>query len=149
MGENDEPPPGRLILKGAFSVALIPETRRRTTLDGLREGDAVNVETDVMPKYRSWFGHPPRPALAWSGLGRLVSRSGHTEAAVALARWAGRPPVALCCEVAAVDGEMARLPELELFAAEHELPMVTIDDLVAHARRTAPELGRVSCRFRP
>jgi 3,4-dihydroxy 2-butanone 4-phosphate synthase len=252
--------------KGAFSVALIPETLRRSTLGALAEGDAVNVETDVMPKYVRRFGHAPRAALAWFGLrrgpeavemaistiatggkvlvwdparegeadvimaadrvtpedinfymthvrgllcvpadadllarlgiermpgdgdrhgtafmvpvdaaegtttgipaserartirlltnpdarresfvrpghvfplaahpGGLAARPGHTEAAVALATWAARPPVALCCEVAAADGEMARLPELELFAVEHGLPMVTIEDLVAYA----------------
>jgi 3,4-dihydroxy 2-butanone 4-phosphate synthase len=54
--------------KGAFSVALVPETLRRTTLALLREGDEVNVETDVMPKYLRRFGHPPRPSLAWAGL---------------------------------------------------------------------------------
>jgi 3,4-dihydroxy 2-butanone 4-phosphate synthase len=67
--------------------------------------------------------------------GGLAARPGHTEASVALAVWAGLPPVALCCEVASVDGEMARLPELERFAAEHGLPMVTIDDLIAYAAR--------------
>jgi 3,4-dihydroxy 2-butanone 4-phosphate synthase/GTP cyclohydrolase II len=66
--------------------------------------------------------------------GGPLQRPGHTEAAVALARWAGRPPVACCCEIAAADGEMARLPEIELFAAEHGLLIVTIEDLVAYAR---------------
>lgn len=256
--------------KGAFSVALIPETLRRTTLDTLAPGDVVNIETDVLPRYLRRFGHAPPAALAWAGLSRgreavekaiatiaaggkvivwdparegegdvimaadqvtpadinfylthvrgllcvpadaawlaekgieripgegdhhgtafmvpvdaasgtttgisaserahtirlladpergaasfvrpghvfplaahpggLAARPGHTEAAVALARWAGRPPVALCCEVAAADGEMARLPELELFAAEHGLPMVTIDDLLEYERAEA------------
>ena len=39
----------------------------------------------------------------------------------------------LCCEIAASSGEMAGLAELERFAAEHNLPMVAIDDLVAYA----------------
>ena len=45
--------------KGAFSVALIPESRRRTTLDLLTVGAAVNVETDVMPRYQQIFGRRP------------------------------------------------------------------------------------------
>src|SRR5215208_748023 len=69
--------------------------------------------------------------------GGLLARPGHTEATVALARWAGRPPVGICCEIASADGEMARLPELELFAAEHGLPLVTIEDLVEYAKREA------------
>jgi 3,4-dihydroxy 2-butanone 4-phosphate synthase/3,4-dihydroxy 2-butanone 4-phosphate synthase/GTP cyclohydrolase II len=257
--------------KGAFSVALIPETRRRTTFDRLAVGDDVNVETDVLPRYRQWFGGGPRRELAWAGLRRgaeaveiaistvaaggrvivwdptrecegdvilaadrmtpadvnfmmthvrgllcvpmdqawldrlkierlagtgglhgtafmmpvdavdglttgmpaseraatiralanpastatsftqpghvfplaahpngLLGRMGHTEAAVTLSTLAGRPPVAVCCEIAAPDGEMARLPELELFAVEHQLPIVAIDDLAAYVRARVP-----------
>ena len=54
--------------KGAFSVALIPETRRRTTLDALPIGAEVNVETDVLPRYQQIFGRRPAPDFAWSGL---------------------------------------------------------------------------------
>ena len=258
--------------KGAFSVALIPETRRRTTLDALPIGGEVNVEADVMARYQQVYRRRPGPDFAWSGLRRgpeaveiaistiaaggkvivwdpareaegdvilaadrvtpadvnflitharglicapmdlewlrrleiprlegtgglhgtafmmpvdaadglttgmpaterartlrrlasttatpaafirpghifplaahprgLAARAGHTEAAVALARLAGRPPVAVCCEIAADDGEMARLPELELFAARHGLPMLAIDDLIAYVQRRPPE----------
>jgi 3,4-dihydroxy 2-butanone 4-phosphate synthase/3,4-dihydroxy 2-butanone 4-phosphate synthase/GTP cyclohydrolase II len=257
--------------KGAFSVALIPETLRRTTLEALEIGTEVNVETDVLPRYQQHFGSRPGHELAWAGLqrgseavekaistiasggrvvvwdsareaegdvimaadrvtpadvnflmtharglicapmdagwlerlaiprlegtgglhgtafmmpvdaadglttgmpsserartlrllasrtatpasfvrpghifplaadpGGLEARAGHTEAAVALARLAGRPPVAVCCEIAATDGEMARLPELELFAARHGLPIVAMEDLVAYVRTTTP-----------
>jgi 3,4-dihydroxy 2-butanone 4-phosphate synthase len=256
--------------KGAFAVALIPETLRRTTLAALSEGERVNIETDLLPQYRQRVGRAPRPALAWAGLrrgseaveiavatiaaggkvvvwdparegegdvimaadrvapadiaffmnhvrgllcapadanllarlgiaripgdgdhhgtafmapidaaegtttgiaaseraltirllaspearpqsfvrpghvwplaahpGGLAARPGHTEAAVALARWAGRAPVALCCEVALASGEMARLSDLELFAAEHGLPIVAIEDLVSYAASEA------------
>src|SRR5262249_2979589 len=56
--------------KGAFSVALIPETLRRTTLAALKDGDLVNVETDMAPKYLRQFGRLPRETLAWSGMRR-------------------------------------------------------------------------------
>ena len=260
--------------KGAFSVALIPETRRRTTLDLLTVGAEVNVEIDVLPRYQRIFGRRPGPELAWSGLrrgseaveiaistiaaggmvvvwdpvreaegdvimaadrataadvnflmtharglicapmaierlerlgiprlegtgglhgtafmmpvdatdglttgmpsserartirllasstaspnsfvrpghvfplaahpGGLAARAGHTEAAVTLARLAGRPPVAVCCEIAAADGEMARLPELELFAARHSLPMLAIHDLAEYVKSGRSELS--------
>jgi 3,4-dihydroxy 2-butanone 4-phosphate synthase len=58
-------------------------------------------------------------------------RPGHTEAAVDLARLAGRLPSGVICEVANDDGSMARLPELLVFAEIHSLPLVTIKDLVA------------------
>ena len=59
-------------------------------------------------------------------------RPGHTEAAVDLARLAGRAPSGVICEVANDDGTMARLPDLVAFAARHRLPLVSIEDLIAY-----------------
>ncbi|RXT24356.1 3,4-dihydroxy-2-butanone-4-phosphate synthase [Rhizobium leguminosarum] len=67
----------------------------------------------------------------------VLGRSGHTEAAVDLARLAGRIPAGVICEVANDDGTMSRLPELTLFAERHNLPLVTIEDLVAYLDRQA------------
>ncbi|MBA9029741.1 3,4-dihydroxy-2-butanone-4-phosphate synthase [Rhizobium leguminosarum] len=67
----------------------------------------------------------------------VLGRPGHTEAAVDLARLAGRVPAGVICEVANDDGTMSRLPELTLFAERHNLPLVTIEDLVAYLDRLA------------
>jgi 3,4-dihydroxy 2-butanone 4-phosphate synthase/GTP cyclohydrolase II len=67
--------------------------------------------------------------------GGVLERGGHTEAAVDLARLAGLAPAGVLCEVVNDDGTMARRPDLERFAAEHGLPIVTIADLVQHRRR--------------
>ncbi|MGO6941425.1 3,4-dihydroxy-2-butanone-4-phosphate synthase [Rhizobium johnstonii] len=67
----------------------------------------------------------------------VLGRPGHTEAAVDLARLAGRIPAGVICEVANDDGTMSRLPELTLFAERHNLPLVTIEDLVAYLERQA------------
>jgi 3,4-dihydroxy 2-butanone 4-phosphate synthase len=64
-------------------------------------------------------------------------RPGHTEAAVDLARLAGMAASGVICEVANDDGTMARLPELIAFAELHQLPLVTIEDLIAHVERHA------------
>lgn len=64
--------------------------------------------------------------------GGVAARPGHTEAAVALAKLAGKAPSGVICEVAKDDGTMARLPDLELFAEEHGLVLVTIEDLIAY-----------------
>lgn len=64
--------------------------------------------------------------------GGLSDRRGHTEAAVDLCRAAGRAPVGVISEVMRPDGVMADAAELELLALRWGLPMVTIDDLVAH-----------------
>jgi 3,4-dihydroxy 2-butanone 4-phosphate synthase/GTP cyclohydrolase II len=65
----------------------------------------------------------------------VLERPGHTEAAVDLARLAGLGPAGVLCEVVNDDGTMARRPDLERFAAEHGLPIITIADLVEHRRR--------------
>lgn len=66
--------------------------------------------------------------------GGVLRRAGHTEAAVDLARLAGLQPVAVLCEVVDDDGTMARLPRLIEIARRHELPIITIEDLIVHRR---------------
>jgi 3,4-dihydroxy 2-butanone 4-phosphate synthase/GTP cyclohydrolase II len=64
--------------------------------------------------------------------GGVLVRSGHTEGSVDLARLAGREPAAVICEIMRDDGEMARMPDLERFAAEHDLPILKIADLIEY-----------------
>ena len=69
--------------------------------------------------------------------GGVLERPGHTEAAVDLARLAGRTPAGVLCEVVSADkAGMARAPELRRFAAEHGLVFVTIADLIRHRQAT-------------
>jgi 3,4-dihydroxy 2-butanone 4-phosphate synthase/GTP cyclohydrolase II len=64
--------------------------------------------------------------------GGVLRRAGHTEAGVDLARMAGFEPAALIVEIMNEDGTMARRPELETFAAKHDLKMGTIADLIEY-----------------
>lgn len=64
--------------------------------------------------------------------GGVLRRAGHTEAAVDLARLAGLQPAGLICEIMNADGTMARLPQLEVFAAEHGLLLLTVQDLIRY-----------------
>lgn len=64
--------------------------------------------------------------------GGVQVRRGHTEAAVDLCRLAGLPEAGVICEVAGPDGEMLRLPALERFAAEHDMPVLSVSDLAEH-----------------
>ena len=64
--------------------------------------------------------------------GGVLMRRGHTEAAVDLARLAGLKPAGVICEIMNPDGTMARLPDLEKFAAQHNIRIVRISDLVAY-----------------
>jgi len=67
--------------------------------------------------------------------GGVLRRAGHTEAVPDLCRLAGLKPVGALCEVLTDDGRMMRLPELQRFAREHGLGILTIHDLIAHRRR--------------
>jgi len=76
----------------------------------------------------------------------VLGRPGHTEAAVDLARLAGKFPSGVICEVANDDGTMARLPELRIFAAQHNIPLISIEELIAYvaARQGAGRATQVA-----
>ena len=66
--------------------------------------------------------------------GGVLSRSGHTEAAVDLARMAGLYPAGVICEVMNEDGTMARVPRLIEFSKKHGLKIITIEELIQYRR---------------
>jgi 3,4-dihydroxy 2-butanone 4-phosphate synthase/GTP cyclohydrolase II len=68
--------------------------------------------------------------------GGVLVRTGHTEAAVDIAKLAGLNPSAVICEIMNDDGTMARLPDLIAFAQLHGLKVGTIEDLISYRRRT-------------
>ena len=74
--------------------------------------------------------------------GGVLSRRGHTEAAVDLARIAGRRPAGVLAEVVNDDGTMARLPQLRQFADEHRLRLVSVEQLVAYRLATETHVER-------
>ncbi|OGQ97046.1 MAG: bifunctional 3,4-dihydroxy-2-butanone 4-phosphate synthase/GTP cyclohydrolase II [Deltaproteobacteria bacterium RIFOXYD12_FULL_57_12] len=67
--------------------------------------------------------------------GGVLERTGQTEGSVDLARLAGMRQAGVICEIMSDDGTMARMPDLEKFAAEHDLKIATIADLVAYRLR--------------
>lgn len=84
------------------------------------------------------------PLMAQNG-GTLV-RAGHTEAGCDLARLAGLTPAAVICEILKDNGEMARLPDLVPFAAEHGLKIGTITDLIQYRSATESLVKRATER---
>lgn len=64
--------------------------------------------------------------------GGVRARAGQTEAAVELARLGGLQPAAVICEVMDDDGRMARLPSLARFSRQHQIPIISIADLIAY-----------------
>jgi 3,4-dihydroxy 2-butanone 4-phosphate synthase/GTP cyclohydrolase II len=81
------------------------------------------------------------PLLAQPG--GVLTRAGHTEAAVDLAQLAGCEPAGVLVEVLREDGSMARRPDLETFAAKHGLKVGTIADLIRHRLATEKTIERI------
>jgi 3,4-dihydroxy 2-butanone 4-phosphate synthase/GTP cyclohydrolase II len=78
--------------------------------------------------------------------GGVLIRAGHTEAGCDLAAMAGCSPASVICEIMKDDGTMARLPDLQLFAAEHGLKIGTIADLIAHRSQVESLVEKVGSR---
>ncbi|MGI2035417.1 3,4-dihydroxy-2-butanone-4-phosphate synthase [Rhizobium panacihumi] len=123
-------------LKTAFTVSVdyIPGTTtgisaadRSATVRALAAGDAKPDDFARPGHIFPLRAHPEG----------VRARPGHTEAAVELARLAGRAPSGVICEVANDDGTMSRLPQLEVFAEKHGLLVVTIEDLIEYLNTTA------------
>lgn len=74
----------------------------------------------------------------------VLERDGHTEATVDLMRLAGLKEVGLCCEIMKEDGTMSRLDDLLAFTKEHNLKIVSIEQLI-HYRKVHDELVKVEC----
>ena len=78
--------------------------------------------------------------------GGVLMRAGHTEAGCDLAAMAGCSASSVICEIMKDDGTMARLPDLQHFAAEHGLKIGTIADLIEHRSRNESLVQKVSTR---
>lgn len=76
--------------------------------------------------------------------GGVLNRAGHTEAGVDLARLAGCEPASVIVEILNPDGSMARRPELEVFAKEHDLKIGTIADLIEYRNLNETTIEKVA-----
>jgi 3,4-dihydroxy 2-butanone 4-phosphate synthase / GTP cyclohydrolase II len=119
---------------------------REGTTTGISAADRattvrVVLDPETIPRDLTRPGHL-FPLRARSG-GVLV-RSGHTEAAVDLARIAGLEPAGVICEIMNEDGTMARVPELTKFAKTHKLKMVTVKALIEYRMRRETFIKRMA-----
>src|SRR6476620_5949685 len=127
----------------AFTVSV---DAKHGTTTGISAGDrATTVRTLVNPGSRSDdFVRPGHIFPLRYAEGGVLKRAGHTEAAVDLARMAGLAEAGVLAEVVNDDGTMARLPQLEAFAAKHGLQLITIADLIRFRRHREKLVRRVS-----
>ncbi|HEY8459401.1 MAG TPA: 3,4-dihydroxy-2-butanone-4-phosphate synthase [Blastocatellia bacterium] len=118
----------------AFTVSV---GARRGVTTGISVFDrATTIRTLIDPATRPEdIARPGHVFPLRAAEGDVLARNGHTEASIALARLAGLYPAAAICEIMDDDGSMARLPELESFAAKHGLKIISIADLIAYRRR--------------
>ena len=118
----------------AFTISIEAKKKVSTGISAYDRAATVKAVLDpaTRPEDIARPGHT-FPLRAREG-GVLV-RAGHTEAIVDLARLAGLYPAGVICEVMNEDGTMARLPQLEMFAKEYELKIISITDLITYRRR--------------
>jgi 3,4-dihydroxy 2-butanone 4-phosphate synthase/GTP cyclohydrolase II len=139
----------------AFTVSI--EARKGVTTGISASDRATTVLTAVDPATRPQdLARPGHIFPLRARKGGVLVRPGQTEASVDVARIAGLSPAGVICEIMNPDGTMARLPQLEEFAREHDLKIISVADLVRYrmrkevlVRRSAEtELPTVYGRFR-
>ena len=129
----------------AFTVSI--EAAEGVTT-GISAGDRARtvqaaVAADAQPEDLVQPGHIfPLQAID----GGVLMRAGHTEAGCDLAGMAGLIPAAVICEIMKDDGTMARLPDLQEFAAEHGLKIGTIADLIHYRSRNESLIEKIGTR---
>ena len=127
----------------AFTVSI--EAREGVTT-GISAFDRAHtvltaVADDAKPVDLIFPGHI-FPLRAKEGV--VLRRTGQTEGSVDLATLAGLKPAAVICEILKKDGEMARMPDLEIFAREHDIKILTVANVVAHRIKTESFVTRAA-----
>ena len=127
----------------AFTVSVDYNVNTTT---GISAGDrAATILAMLDPKAKpEQFTRPGHLFPLRYHPGGVLARAGHTEAAVDLCEMVGMYPAGIVCEIMAEDGSMSRLPQLEEFAAEHGLKILSIAQIIAQRRRTERLIERVA-----
>jgi 3,4-dihydroxy 2-butanone 4-phosphate synthase/GTP cyclohydrolase II len=127
----------------AFTISV--DAQHGTTTGISAQDRAITVQALVDPATKPEdLARPGHIFPLRTSEGGVLVRAGQTEAAVDLARLAGLTPAGILCEIMAEDGTMARLPQLEVFAATHSLKIVSVADLIAYRRRHEKLVRRVA-----
>lgn len=126
----------------AFTVSIEASSGVSTGISAADRAHTIRVAVarGATPKDVASPGHifPLRAAP-----GGVLQRAGHTEGAVDIARLAGCEPAGVICEIMKEDGTMARMPDLEAFAREHSLQILSIADLIEYRLQTERLVKRI------
>ena len=128
--------------KTAWAISIDAKKGVKT---GISASDrAVTVKTLINPRTRpSDLVRPGHVFPLRAKDGGVLTRAGHTEASVDLARMAGLYPAGVICEIIKEDGSMARTPDLVKFSKKHRMKICTIADLIEYRRRSEKLVRRV------
>lgn len=119
--------------KTAFTISVDADTQFGVTTGISAYDRSKTIELLIDPETRpSDLRRPGHIFPLRARAGGVLRRVGQTEAAVDLARLAGLPAAGVICEILNEDGTMARRPELEVVAKEHNLKFITVADLVSY-----------------
>ena len=141
----------------ATELELIPMVAQNTDYHGTAftvSVDHISTSTGISAQERSMTvigltdpkataSHFRRPGHMFpliASEGGVRQRAGHTEAAIDLARLCDAPPAGVICEIMNTDGTMARLPELQKIATQHQLKLISIQALITYLEQTSPTL---------
>lgn len=127
----------------AFTVSI--EARENVTTGISARDRAVTIQKAIDPHTRpNELVKPGHVFPLRARRGGVLKRAGHTEAIVDMARIAGLEPAGVICEIMKDDGSMARLPDLEKIAAEFELKMITVADIIKHRMKHDRIVDRIA-----
>lgn len=126
----------------AFTVSVDADSST-TGISAFERAETIRVLNDPTSK-PSDLRRPGHIFPLRAREGGVLRRTGHTEAAVDMAVLAGCSPAGFICEIMSENGEMARVPELLIFAEKHGIKIITIADLIAYRKGTEKLVRRVA-----
>jgi 3,4-dihydroxy 2-butanone 4-phosphate synthase/GTP cyclohydrolase II len=143
MVPNNETPYGT-----AFTVSIEAREGIATGISAADRAHTIRVAVDPTKGSHDLI-HPGHVFPLRARPGGVLERTGQTEASVDLARLAGCRPAGVICEVMKEDGTMARVPDLAVFCAEHDIALITVADLIDYRRRTEKLVERMAAASLP
>jgi 3,4-dihydroxy 2-butanone 4-phosphate synthase / GTP cyclohydrolase II len=125
----------------AFSVSI--DAKESVTTGASAHDRAATIRRVLDPAARgSDFSMPGHTFPLRAAEGGVLTRAGQTEAAVDLATLAGLYPAGVITELMKADGTMSRMPDLDSFAREHDIKVITVEQMIAYRRRNEKLVAR-------
>ena len=127
----------------AFTISIEAKHKVSTGISAADRAETIKAVVDPATKPED-IVQPGHTFPLRAREGGVLTRAGHTEAIVDLARLAGLYPAGVICEILKEDGSMARLPQLEVMAEQYGIKIMTVADLIAYRRRHERLVHRVA-----